>query len=420
MKIRAITLGISLDFIYEEKITLPQFEQNLRKVLQNISGLKETFNQNGIDVQYIRLSTTPFSKSHPKYALDLKIIEILECFVKEKLLGIYAFQPALFDLKDNLTKNQIQYCELLPKRLAQYTNYFSSIQVASTTKGINFQAIKECTKIIQACSMPDPFLNLKFCVSFNVPPDTPFFPSSYHLDENPSITIALEAADEIITILTEASHQLWDLDQIRAAIHTRFGNIYDQIANIIHPFCDLHQIQFSGIDFSPAPYPSMEKSIGTALEKLQLAHFGEFGSVFGVGFLTQALQSVPRPKIGFSGFMQPVLEDAMIGLRSNEGKVDISKLMLFSTMCGLGLDCIPLPGDADANTISLLLMDIAMIACRLNKPLTARLMPIPNKTQGDSTSFNFEFFTNSKILDFPASHPDDLFKFIEKNPFYHL
>jgi hypothetical protein len=35
----------------------------------------------------------------------------------------------------------------------------------------------------------------------------------------------------------------------------------------------------------------------------------------------------------------------------------------------------------------------------LDKPLTARLMPIPGKKAGDPTDFDFAFFANSKIMD---------------------
>lgn len=401
-------------------MTISQFELKLKDYLSQLAQLKLTFKKHGIVVQYIRLATTPYDNTVHDSQLTTQIIELFESYVRNGLLGIYSFQPGLLDGDGNFTDADLKYLKELPSLLAKYPNYFSSIQVASFKNGINFQAIDACSKIIQSCANPDPFLNLKFCVSFNVPPDCPFFPSAYHLNPEPSISIALEAADEIVDILKYHPLQKSNLYQVKDAIHVRFCQIYDQIELIVKPFCEQIKIQFSGIDFSPAPYPSIEKSIGSALEGLQLSHFGEFGSVFGVGFLTQALQSVPRPKIGFSGFMQPVLEDYTIGLRNNEEKLELSKLMLFSTMCGLGLDCIPLPGDADSDTISLLLMDIAMIACRLNKPLTARLMPIPNGKTGDLTTFKFEYFTNSKIFNFPLSHPTDFKKIIKNNPKYHF
>jgi hypothetical protein len=34
----------------------------------------------------------------------------------------------------------------------------------------------------------------------------------------------------------------------------------------------------------------------------------------------------------------------------------------------------------------------------LNKPLTARLMPLPGKQAGDPTEFDFSYFANSKVM----------------------
>jgi hypothetical protein len=41
---------------------------------------------------------------------------------------------------------------------------------------------------------------------------------------------------------------------------------------------------------------------------------------------------------------------------------------------------------------------VAALARRLDKPLTARLMPVPGKRAGDLTSFCFPYFANSRIL----------------------
>jgi uncharacterized protein (UPF0210 family) len=35
---------------------------------------------------------------------------------------------------------------------------------------------------------------------------------------------------------------------------------------------------------------------------------------------------------------------------------------------------------------------------RLDKPLTARLMPVPGKKAGDVTEFEFGFFANSRVM----------------------
>jgi hypothetical protein len=45
-----------------------------------------------------------------------------------------------------------------------------------------------------------------------------------------------------------------------------------------------------------------------------------------------------------------------------------------------------------------LLLDLAALSLRLDKPLTARLMPIPGKKAGDPTHFDFPFFANSRVM----------------------
>jgi uncharacterized protein (UPF0210 family) len=45
-----------------------------------------------------------------------------------------------------------------------------------------------------------------------------------------------------------------------------------------------------------------------------------------------------------------------------------------------------------------LLLDLCALALRLDKPLTARLMPIPGKKAGDETNFDFAFFAPSKVM----------------------
>jgi uncharacterized protein len=62
------------------------------------------------------------------------------------------------------------------------------------------------------------------------------------------------------------------------------------------------------------------------------------------------------------------------------------------------LDTVPLAGNTAAEQITPLLLDLCVLALRLDKPLTARLMPIPGKTAGDATSFDFGFFANSKVM----------------------
>jgi hypothetical protein len=76
---------------------------------------------------------------------------------------------------------------------------------------------------------------------------------------------------------------------------------------------------------------------------------------------------------------------------------------MYSAVCGTGLDTIPIPGSTSREQIEALLLDIAALSSRLKKPLTARLMPIPGKEAGDLTNFEFEFFSNGRVLAIDAN-----------------
>ena len=116
--------------------------------------------------------------------------------------------------------------------------------------------------------------------------------------------------------------------------------------------------------------------------------------------------------------MQPVLEDYTLSKRLSENKYNLDSLLLYSTMCGTGLDVVPLPGDITEKEIFYILLDLCTISVRLNKPLTARLMPIPGKSIGDDVEFDFEYFAPSKIINFnrlTSENKTDLFYRDEKN-----
>ena len=111
--------------------------------------------------------------------------------------------------------------------------------------------------------------------------------------------------------------------------------------------------------------------------------------------------------------MQPVLEDFTLSKRLSENKYNLDSLLLYSTMCGTGLDVVPLPGDITEKELFYILLDLCTLSVTLNKPLTARLMPIPGKTSGDDVEFDFEYFAPSKIIEFSRLTSDN------KNDLYH-
>jgi uncharacterized protein len=162
----------------------------------------------------------------------------------------------------------------------------------------------------------------------------------------------------------------------------------------------LRGLRFSGIDFTLAPFPEAARSLGTALERLTGQPVGSQGTLAAAAFLADSLDRAKVPHVGFAGLFFPVLEDSVLAARAAEGRLSINDLLLYSTVCGSGLDTLPLPGDTSTEALAAILLDVGALALRLNKPLTARLMPIPGKQAGDEVRFdNFPFFAPSRVLE---------------------
>lgn len=68
----------------------------------------------------------------------------------------------------------------------------------------------------------------------------------------------------------------------------------------------------------------------------------------------------------------------------------------------MGLDTIPVPGDISLKQLERIILDTAALGVRLDKPLTARLLPVPGKSAGDPAEWpDFPFFARGKVFSVP-------------------
>jgi len=423
MKIRSITIGENFPFFKKANNIRKDLETKYRKFSNACNDLTDQFQKHNLTVETKRICTQPvLSTKNKSWNINQKLNENISIFEQqiellENVCGntnFDYFSCCLMLADENMDIELLNefITEKIPTVLTKSNNFFTSIQVASTQRGINLTALKYCSKIIKRIS-EEPFNNLKFCVSSNVKPDTPFFPSAYHSSDHPKFSIALEMADEVVQVF-ENSLTLFDAQK---NLKARFLEIYDLIVKISQDIGKKYGIEFHGIDFSPAPYPTKEQSIGTAVEKLNHENFGALGSLIAVAMIKNCIPKREKV-IGFSGFMQPVFEDYTIAKRLSENKISIENLLLYSTICGTGLDCVPLPGDITERELFYLLLDLCIISITHDKPLTARLMPIPGKSAGEDIKFDFEYFAPSKVMDIKrlsTTKTNDLFYRDEKS-----
>ena len=115
------------------------------------------------------------------------------------------------------------------------------------------------------------------------------------------------------------------------------------------------------------------------------------------GIITRAVQSVPVRRVGYSGLMVPVMEDNVLAKRWAEGTFNIDSLLAYSAVCAGGLDTVPLPGDVSEEQIGRILGDVAWLAYKWQKPLAARLLPVPGGKAGDRTEFDDPRMANTTI-----------------------
>jgi hypothetical protein len=291
---------------------------------------------------------------------------------------------------------QLGYIDAIPDVIRATESAFGSVLVAERDAGISLRGIEKAAKVVVeiAHSTPDGFGNLRLAVLANCEPGSPFFPVSYHRGPGARFSIATEAAD----LAVEAFGQAGNLEEAR----TNLEQAVEEKARIIEDICggleDDFGLRFGGIDFSLAPFPETARSIGRAIEALGVDGFGSSGTLFAVAFIKRAIEAAEFTRCGFSGVMLPVLEDATLAERSAENLFSLDSLLLYSTVCGTGLDTIPLPGDVTVEEVSAILLDVATLSLVADKPLTARLMPIPGKRAGEVTTFDFPYFANARIM----------------------
>jgi uncharacterized protein (UPF0210 family) len=156
---------------------------------------------------------------------------------------------------------------------------------------------------------------------------------------------------------------------------------------------------FVGIDLSPAPFPADDRSIGAAIERAGVERFGAAGTLYVSALITRAIRRTRVRRCGFSGLMLPVLEDSVLARRAAERSPSLHELLLYSAVCGTGLDTIPLPGETSEAELAGVYLDVAALSVALDgKPLTVRLIPVPGAVAGDTTAYDFDYFANSRVL----------------------
>jgi uncharacterized protein len=386
-KIRCITAFVRLE--------RGSYQLQISEAVKFLRIAQTTFESRGFTVQTLRIATQPF----PEYTQGLSYDQALQFF--KDLDGLAEIQHVVVSIGPAYLagKDGDAQADLLADILKNTKSIFGSVYVTNDTS-VNWPAVRAAARVIKKLS--DGTLhsegNFRFAALANVPQASPFFPAAYLTGLGHQFAVGLESANEV----TQAVKDAPDL----AAAKRRLIDVYFQLASDVENLAVRVDSErgwtYLGLDLSPAP--SKNASIGAAIEILSHQPFGSSGTLSAAGVITSAMKEIGLRKTGYSGLMLPILEDAVLAERWNAGLVSLDALLSYSAVCGTGLDTVPLPGDTTVDQLARIIGDVATLAVKWNKPLSARLLPVAGKLAGQQTEFRDPNLLNGVIQ--PISGPE--------------
>ena len=385
MKVRSITVGFDVGW--------PLAAQGVRRVGRFLKEARRRYQEAGIGVQTLRCATQPFPLAlgwtDPGRAATLA--RELERACRDEGIEYCSLGP----IPAGHGVAAVGFVDALPELICGTEGVFATMEIGNRALGVDFAAVAGAARVITSigCGSALGFGNLRFAALANCPPNVPFFPAAYHAGGPERFSLALEMADVAVQALGRGAPAEAEAN-LTAAVEAAAGRVESLALGLEREL----GVGYVGVDLSPAPFPAPGLSIGEAVEGLGVGAFGSPGTLYAAALITRALRGTRVRRCGFSGLMMPVLEDAVLARRAADGQFSVQEALLYSAVCGTGLDTVPLPGDADESQLAGVLLDVAALAIALDKPLTARLMPIPGREAGEPTEFDFPYFANSVVM----------------------
>lgn len=380
-RIRTITAGLQL----QNTANLDQ----ARAAVAFLQRAREVFESAGYEVQTLRLATQPAQKYLPDWPgpSSLEAIKVLDRFAVDSGV-ICSIGPVI-----TADEYHPEFAAWAVELVQQTKNISFSCQVASHQHGVHYQALRAAAETIHALARGTAGGegNFRFAATAFIPAGTPFFPAAY-FDQGNAFSIGLESPN----LLTEAFQGTLNLQAAGQRLKERMEAALGPVQRFGRELAHNSGWSYLGIDTSPAP--GLDASIGQAIETLTHAPFGSPSTLAGCAAITDVLKGLSIDTCGYSGLMLPVLEDPVLARRASEGRYGVAELLLFSSVCGTGLDVVPLPGDTPVNVLAALVTDVAALSTKYRKPLSARLFPIPGKQAGEKVSFDNPFLTDSVVM----------------------
>ncbi|MFL6427670.1 MAG: DUF711 family protein [Acidobacteriaceae bacterium] len=384
-KVRAITAFVRLD--------QSQYRKQIEDTLAVLKQAKAGFAASGYEVETIRITTQPLAElvaGMPEDKALAFLRELDDLSVKDDFIPNVG--PAMLHDSDNPAT-----MHLLERALSTLPNIESSTIIADD-RGIHWKTIDRTAELVRYVSEHSPHSQgtFNFTATAMLKPLSPFFPGSYHTGAGRQFAIGFEGANVVRDVFTKDKGNAEAATADLTAALTKHAAVADSIGRKV-----AGETGWTYVGVDPTPAPLGDVSIAAAIEAFTGAKFGSSGTLTAARIITAAVKAVPQHQTGYSGLMVPVMEDRLMAQRWAEGTYNIDSLLAYSAVCGTGLDTIPLPGEISLEQMERMYADVASLATKWNKPLSARLQPIPGKKAGDRTDFADPYLFNTTLHALP-------------------
>jgi hypothetical protein len=380
-KIRTITAFVRLD--------RQSYHTQVDKALTFLRAAKSEFSKAGYEVETIRITTQPF----PEYTKGLTPEQALAFFHEyDALAQKEGFTPDIGPamMKDGDDPAQ---ADLLAQVIAT-TQSINGFVVIADDSGIHWKAIQAAARINKYLEEHTTHSegNFRFASGAFPPVIAPFYPVSYTSGNGRDFAIGMESANIAQQVFSAGTKDFNDASEKLTEALAKEARKVEEIAHRVEAQSSW---KYQGIDLTPVPLKDI--SIGAAMESLIQGTIGSPGSLSAAFSITSAVRKVPVKQAGYSGLMLPVLEDSVLAKRWEAGTITRDTLMSYSSVCSTGLDAIPLPGDISQKEVENIIADVASLAVKWHKPLSARLLPVTGKHAGEMTEFGSSYLVNIRI-----------------------
>lgn len=381
VRVRTITAGVAMPHGLDRDA--------VRRALELLARAKKRFEAEGYEVQTTRITMPPVIATLDSRARSAALPQIAEIdAIVAASGGVCALGPVM--IADRADTELASWSAEVVKA-TKSTSF--SVMVASAAGGVHAHAARVAAEVMRAVAdaIPDGKGSFRFAAAANVPAGTPFFPVGWH-EGTSSLAIGLESAGLVRAAFADAS----DVEDGRRRLLERMTTELRAVEKIAAAIAADEKVRYGGIDPSPAPMGDV--SIGAALEALSHVPFGDAGTLRACAVVTVVLKNIPVLQCGYAGLMLPVLEDKVLAQRAIEGRYGLRDLLLFSSVCGTGLDVVPVPGDTNIDTLTNIVLDVAAQSVKLSKPLSVRLYLAPGAKAGDAMHVNDPLLTDAVVF----------------------